>query len=420
MTAESLPGWAFQLSTDRMVHVSEVPNGKDCGCICPNCASPLLAKQGKKRRWHFAHSGETGDCHGLAETALHKAAKDSLQLLQSGILLPKEKIRRQGWLLGEGYRSAARWRLDQLMTDVLPAQRLSGWTFRIEPTDWRDSGFQPDAILHKDNWKLAIEFRVTHQVDENKLEQLRKAKLPAMEIDLSNVPRNIRRDTLIRMIDSEAPRQWLTTARHKKRQRAEAEFDRHLNTFAGELTRTTPRLLTRNLCVNDCPRRDEPRFESVNVYDCSECQYHFGTNMDFKDTPLWTMLPRRIQETEFNFVFCGRIGFINLPTQKQIDYVLDLAREDLSREGGLERCLPSGWDKNATFVQDFLNAHPNCPQCKTKMVLRRRIRDRSIFWGCPNYTFLGCQNGKNYESNPVLAEILAEPVIDTDRDNDRT
>jgi hypothetical protein len=35
--------------------VASVPRGRHCGCICPSCSTPLVARQGKQKEWHFAH-----------------------------------------------------------------------------------------------------------------------------------------------------------------------------------------------------------------------------------------------------------------------------------------------------------------------------------------------------------------------------
>lgn len=39
----------------RIVHVDDVPNGKECGCHCPHCGEPLVARQGEKYSHGFAH-----------------------------------------------------------------------------------------------------------------------------------------------------------------------------------------------------------------------------------------------------------------------------------------------------------------------------------------------------------------------------
>jgi hypothetical protein len=37
------------------VDVANVPRGGKCGCICPSCKTPLIARQGDLKEWHFAH-----------------------------------------------------------------------------------------------------------------------------------------------------------------------------------------------------------------------------------------------------------------------------------------------------------------------------------------------------------------------------
>jgi len=69
-------GMSFALlSTGRIVHIDDVPNGARCGCICPQCERSFIAKNGgQERAHHFAHAGGT-ECEGGNETALHMAAK---------------------------------------------------------------------------------------------------------------------------------------------------------------------------------------------------------------------------------------------------------------------------------------------------------------------------------------------------------
>ena len=42
-----------------MVHVDSVPRGLRCGCTCPNCHEPLLARHGEKNEHGFAHHSDT-------------------------------------------------------------------------------------------------------------------------------------------------------------------------------------------------------------------------------------------------------------------------------------------------------------------------------------------------------------------------
>lgn len=45
-------------SDNALVDVYDVPNGKQSGCVCPSCHTPLEARQGDINVWHFAHSSK--------------------------------------------------------------------------------------------------------------------------------------------------------------------------------------------------------------------------------------------------------------------------------------------------------------------------------------------------------------------------
>lgn len=50
--------WA-ENAEGKIVHVDSVPRGCRCGCNCPHCHEPLLARHGEKNEHCFAHHSET-------------------------------------------------------------------------------------------------------------------------------------------------------------------------------------------------------------------------------------------------------------------------------------------------------------------------------------------------------------------------
>jgi len=74
----------------QLVHVDAVASGSGCGCVCPSCGDPLVAKKGESRIHHFAHyRGAT--CN--PETLLHQVGKRLLferivASLGSGVAIP--------------------------------------------------------------------------------------------------------------------------------------------------------------------------------------------------------------------------------------------------------------------------------------------------------------------------------------------
>ncbi|MEC8880010.1 MAG: competence protein CoiA family protein [Pseudomonadota bacterium] len=48
--------FGLRVNDDYLVDVSHVERGRRCRCICPSCKTPLIARQGDKKTWHFAHA----------------------------------------------------------------------------------------------------------------------------------------------------------------------------------------------------------------------------------------------------------------------------------------------------------------------------------------------------------------------------
>jgi len=50
--------FALSLNTNLLVDVADVQSGRKCGCICPSCNIPLIARKGDVNEWHFAHDSQ--------------------------------------------------------------------------------------------------------------------------------------------------------------------------------------------------------------------------------------------------------------------------------------------------------------------------------------------------------------------------
>ena len=64
-----------------MRFIGEVARGAACGCLCPECGSPLVAKLGDEREWHFAHEAgqERPECEAGATNMLRRLAAEYLR-----------------------------------------------------------------------------------------------------------------------------------------------------------------------------------------------------------------------------------------------------------------------------------------------------------------------------------------------------
>ena len=322
----------MRASDGRLVHVNDVQNGLECGCLCPACKSPLIARQGERRTWHFAHVSEV-DCDSAGETALHLAAKQALEDLSGRIRIPEEVIRKVGWPPPNQRVSKPMARLNDLMTHTVPERYASESSVRIEPQDWAYQGFRPDAVLEANSGKLLVEIRVTHEVDEEKRRRMGKVGLGAIEIDLSEADRHIAPDELASLVISEAARKWLVFERNETRKKREAEFTKRLEDEASRLNSMVPRDLTRNFYVNAGPQRTEPDFESVYVDQCMNCECCGGRLVEFRDTPLWNMLDERLRHAQESSVLCAHDTAWQLLECRRQRQSLDLFAEDsLSRQ----------------------------------------------------------------------------------------
>lgn len=178
----------------RMLHVSEVPSGLACGCVCPGCGARLSAHKGTEVEHHFAHEGKKS-CTGAYETMLHKVAKQVL--LERGVVKTPAVIA----VAGDERRR------------LFPEQDFKLTSVEEEvPLP----GMQPDILGRRGEYELLIEVKVTHACGEEKLRRIREQRRAAIEIDMSKVPRDAPKDVIEDAIVSTAPRDWLFNAKQEE------------------------------------------------------------------------------------------------------------------------------------------------------------------------------------------------------------
>ncbi|MBT6339603.1 MAG: hypothetical protein HOJ48_09955 [Desulfobacula sp.] len=153
------------------VSISDVPSGLACNCVCPECKTPLIARiKDDKRQKHFAHSADV-ECSGGVETSLHLLAKDMMlrykAIVLPGVNLVDPRIRKQYLFHQQRFRISSA-DLETKYGDIIP-----------------------DVLLDIYGVKVAVEIFVTHKLDQTKIEQFRRMSLPAIEIDLSWLDRDL-------------------------------------------------------------------------------------------------------------------------------------------------------------------------------------------------------------------------------------
>ena len=163
----------YALKNNQVVYVDDVENGKKCGCVCPACSSPLVAKNnGTKREHHFAHPPQLSCEYGY-ETSLHLAAKEILSKAKK-MVIPAVYLK-----FPDSYKK-----------DILLSSEMEIPIDSVE-LETRFESVIPDVVVYAGKQKFFIEIFVTHKIDDVKLAKLKKQGVSTLEIDLSEKERTI-------------------------------------------------------------------------------------------------------------------------------------------------------------------------------------------------------------------------------------
>ena len=200
--------------------VKDVANGLKCRCVCFECEQPVIARQGQKVKWHFAHHAPT-NCHPSPESELHFYAKSLLA----------ERL----WCwIPEVDANAAE------MTKRISARRK--FQFAEVKVEKADGNVRPDLLLVAKGGKiLHVEIYVRHKVDPIKLEKLRTRGISSIEIDLSKLDWDDRTGWDLAILET-APREWLhnvkaSEAEQKMAVAAARQAEKRAAKFDAEFTR---------------------------------------------------------------------------------------------------------------------------------------------------------------------------------------
>lgn len=166
----------FGLREGRLYEPLQVESGLKCGCTCPGCGAPLVARHSASGRVisNFAHYAGA-DCATGFETAVHLAAKQ-LIVDRMTLFLPEVTARVPGTGLGGGARGR-----EGL---VRPAGLRNLNAVRVEEYL---GGIRPDLVVSIGGEEVLVELAVTHFVDDVKLARIQVLDMPTVELDLSEL-----------------------------------------------------------------------------------------------------------------------------------------------------------------------------------------------------------------------------------------
>lgn len=314
------------LKDNQTVFVDDVETGKKCGCVCPACASPLVARnKGTKRAHHFAHYPEVSCDYGY-ETSLHLAAKEILSNAKK-MIIPAVYLK-----FPDSYKE------DILLSDEMEIP-IDGVELEA-----RFDSVIPDVVVYAGKQKLFIEIFVTHKIDDVKLAKLKKQGVSTLEIDLSKKEQTISPEELSDI---------LLKGSEEKTWRYNAMAEKWLNRFYSVSDKR--RVVSRKsglLHINNCPlpARRYRGIPYANLYlDCYECKYCISID-DTNDKILCSGYARIAGKEDFS-----------IPRQKR----LEISNSAISAQ------------KDQSFASGI------CPNCGGELILRDG--QYGPFWGCSHF-----------------------------------
>lgn len=166
----------FGLKDQIMVDVEHVASGIACGCICPSCFAPLQARKGEIYCYHFAHlpSAEVRECSYAPESSLHRMAKQIL-CEEKCIILPELIVSESSYDLAN-----IRHKKEEIVA------KKANISFDTVEAEKSYIDIKPDIVASRNGKDIFIEIYVTHKVDYEKKQKIKKYGVPVIEIDLTN------------------------------------------------------------------------------------------------------------------------------------------------------------------------------------------------------------------------------------------
>lgn len=316
----------YAVKDGKVIHISAVESGLSCGCTCPACGESLVAKKGQKMMHHFAHKSGS-DCEYGYETSLHLAAKEILREAKQ-FKIPAVYVE-----FPKSYKEKEKISDERIIPidDVALEQRCGDVV--------------PDIVINSKGQTLFVEIFVTHKVDDDKLEKIRKQGISTIEIDLSSLDEDLVYDNLPDILINNCNlKAWVYNSFAQKQLKRFYEVaDQRLIGFNGEDW------------VEGCPL-ELKKLEGETPYarafrDCLECEFCIEYN---GNNVLCTGNQNISKLSDFDISEHVR--------KEKIQYRADCIRKKRIRNGICPNC--GGW----LFVRngykgEFLGCS-NYPECK--------------------------------------------------------
>lgn len=231
----------YGVRDSQLVHVSEVLRGLECGCVCPICNEPLVAKLGDSRAHHFSHSADT-DCTPNPESLTHRYAKELIAKRLRAVLPAFEEQVSYTSSDGNVSEAWARGAQEEFVADLA----------EVEYRGFSESTIIPDVFLKHGHRKLLVEVHFRHPVPADKIDRIKSHFIEAVEVNLNDLPPNCHAEYLTRALKESWRWSWLNNRSHLRNevhQQLTKCHERYLPKFhyLPALTCAGPRIPSRKL-----------------------------------------------------------------------------------------------------------------------------------------------------------------------------
>lgn len=255
-----------------LVHISDVPNGLKCNCLCKYCGKRLVAKNNPNnvKKLHFAHYDKT-NCTGNPETLLHLKAKEIIST-NKNIFLPgvsfkvKEPI---DFIVLKKYPS-----------DIIVLEKDGTHSVKSAKTEVYIQDIKPDILLELDGEKLIVEIFVTHKVNKEKLKKIKNIDVSAIEIDLSKCSRLFSEKELIEAIYNRNNIKWLFNRRLVQFNKKYSQLKNTLIEIYGNCEIEFEIAVgSKKFIIRECPKIISGNLNQAFVdplQECPRCRYYMG------------------------------------------------------------------------------------------------------------------------------------------------
>lgn len=336
----------YGLKDGELFHIDQVESGEKCGCCCPACSGTLIARKGEQKRHHFAHKAE-GNCHHACETTLHLLAKKLLSEAKT-FTIPKVLLQFPC----------------QEPLEISGAMEIPVVAVELEQ---RYHPIIPDVVVTTTgNQKLMIEIFVTHAVDEEKLEKIKRIGISVTEIDLSAYRESAITEKSLKniLLKESEEKYWIFNRREAEYRQKFMEKSDFLFVVDGEV---------------DCALKKyfgSKENTMVKVSHCEECPYCW-------DDTEGILCSARLRMTELEHIFCSE--------DEDFARLRDCEREEAKVRAELEQKRKFQEEKISKWHKNLNEGI--CPECGESLRFRRRKVDGHKFIACSGWIdeYEGCQ-----------------------------